>query len=91
MYQGLLKTERYTHQQTDQYHSSSWSPDHACFGKWYTPTEWKTELGLDKERKPQVICVDGAGNFRFGPFNKKKGAEDNLRQFKHLYNNVEWQ
>ena len=51
--------------------------DHACFGKWYTPTEWKTELELDKERKPQVICVDGAGNFRFGPFNKKKGAEDN--------------
>ena len=65
--------------------------DHACFGKWYTPTEWKTELELDKERKPQVICVDEAGNFRFGPFNKKKGAEDNLRQFKHLYNNVEWQ
>ena len=46
---------------------------------------------VDKEKKPQVICVNGAGNFRFGPFNRKEGAEDNLRQFKHLYNNVEWQ
>ena len=49
---------------------------------------------LEKEKKPKVICVNPGPlqtiNFRFGPFDKKEGAGDNLEQFKRLYNNEKW-